>query len=178
MNISSNVSPKFTSIYLNTSDMNKVQERKANRLYNAIKYSDGYQKHQDGDIDVYIMPAKNNDSALEIRYADLYSGSFIHGKNNHLLKNTYKYNNIYDIADNVVATMDKIANGEIKRPEVDKEKIFNGETDVYQVNPDKLDEIVCVDDELIETMGERGAKEYVYCDYIYSDLNRNKDAEF
>jgi len=178
MNLSTNLSPAFKGIQSNTKAMTLTQQRKTDSLYNAIKLSDGYQKHENGDIDVYILPKEGSKSDIEVRYADLYSGDFIKLNNLSNVVSQKCNTDSIKMADKVISTLDKIQDGEIKRPEADKDKFFNGETDVFKLRPELYDDLTDTLDMFLEGSYEESAKAMAYDDYILHNTNFSEDKEF
>ena len=178
MNLSTNLSPSFKGIQSNTEAMTLTQQRKTDSLYNAIKLSDGYQKHENGDIDVYILPRKGSNSDIEVRYADLHSGNFVKlNPLNNSVSQKYKTPTV-KMADKVVDTLDKIQDGKIKRPNVDKNKFFKGETDTFKLRPELYKKLNDNIEMYSEVEYEDGAKNRAYDSYLYVNTVLSVDKEF
>jgi len=178
MNLSTNLSPSFSGIHSNTNAMTITQQEKTDSLYTALKNNDDYKRHEKRDIDVYILPREGNNSDIEIRYADLYSGNFITLNKSSNLKSQECGTDYTRMSNEIVDTLDKIQNGEIERPTVDKNEFFDGETDVFRLRPELFDEL---DDKIYNSdcLGSLFALRHVaYEDYIEKNTKYSKDTKF
>jgi len=139
MNINS-VSPSFGSLQVATSKMNNKQMDLSDKFCDSLKYDDTYQTLEDQDVDVYVLPGKN-DSQIDVRVMDPYSGNFIRSNDRHIIKQKLSTRSseeaIRKAADSIIDTIKSVVAGLIKRPKADVVNIFEGKTAMARLNPDK-----------------------------------------
>ena len=116
MKINNNFSsPAFTSTHIQKSKMNQKQINFSDRIYDAMTYSDEYQKAKEANIDVYILPNNRKKDGIKVLFLDKYSDTFIksQGKNSRLTINDVSTSGTFDIVDKIRDNLNKIINKEI-----------------------------------------------------------------
>ena len=134
MNISAANSPSFGKLKVNTNNMSYWQTRLSDQLDRKLKNSNSYASFEDEPMDVYILPKKNSDEDLEIRYVDPYSGKFFRD-NRKIIKQEFNGSNPFETADKIAETLGRISRGEIKTPQMNTKSFINGTTDVFKMRP-------------------------------------------
>lgn len=180
MRINSISALSFGAIQVQKSKMGWQQRGASERLVQTIEYTDKYSdlKEDGKDIDIYILPKKND---LEIRFMDLYSGNFIRNKKGKILNTVMNVwvNDGYERAtERTLNLYEKVINGEIARPDG---YFVNGDSDISKINPRKAQkDISCIKREVRELMqdldmGRDEAEETAFDSYIN---DYNKDSNF
>ncbi len=182
MNISSNFSPSFGSLQVRTSQMSSTQRAISEKFSDAIKYDDKYLQLADEDVDVYVLPGKS-DSQVEVRLMDPYSGNYIRNDKGRIIKQTLSFKDsmdkLFSASDKIVESIGKVVSGVFSRPKPDLQKIFEGDTAMAKINPDKYK----VFDEDLELWLKEGcslsdAIEMAYDNFVNLYSIGNKDADF
>ena len=182
MNISSNFSPSFGSIQVRASQMNNVQRDVSDKFFNALKYDDNYQQFVEDDVDVYVLPGKNK-SQVEVRLMDPYSGNYIRNDKGRVIKQTLSakdsIDKILSVSDKVIGSIADVVSGVFSRPKPDLQKIFEGDTVMAKINPDKYDDF----DKETEMWLREGcsldeALEMAFDNFVSLYHIGNKDADF
>lgn len=182
MNISSNFSPSFGSIQVNLSRMNNTQRDLSDKFFNAIKYDDKYQQLENEDVDIYLLPGKES-SQVEVRLMDPYSGNYIRDDKGRMIKRTLgvrdSIDKILSASDKVVESISNVVSGIFSRPKPNIEKIFEGQTEMAKINPDRY---ACFDAETENWLNEgcslNEALEMAYDNFVSLYHIGNKDADF
>lgn len=138
MQITNNTSLAFGSIQINKAQMTKPQRRIAERLYDAIKYSDKYANYSENNLDIYLLP--KNKEMVELRIMDPFSGYFIRDDKGKIVKGqvrgifTEKFETVLD---SMLDTYSKVMEGIMPRPKENISKIMANETEMAKYNPEK-----------------------------------------
>ncbi len=179
MRINSISNMSFGSIQIQKSKMDWQQRGASERLARTIEYTDKYNEltEQGSDIDIYILPKKND---LEIRLMDVYSGNFIKNKKGKMLNtvmNVWMNDGYEKATDRTLNLYEKVVEGKISRPDGD---FISEDSDMYKINPRKakkdISHIKKSTKELMEDLeiSKDEAKEIVFDSYI----STNNDVSF